>query len=184
MTEVADHIEDAVAVVSRVKADVAVLAVDAGDGVGVGVAEVLTAAVSCPIVLHTNQLGDAVLRRASAAGAMGFLLKPLRPADIVPTLDLAIARFKDIHRLHQQLADRKVIERAKGLLMARIGLSENQAFQLLRRTAMNRRLPMSHIARAVIMAESACDGRLSLIDGPVARSPRVATAGNGKAADG
>jgi response regulator NasT len=184
VTKVADRIEDAVRVISRAKPDVTILAMGEGETDGAEMAEAVTAAVSCPVVLYTNQIPDTVLRRASAAGAMGFLLKPLRTGDIAPTLDLAIARFKDMHRLRQQLADRKMIERAKGLLMARVGLSENQAFQMLRRTAMNRRLPMSHIARSVILAESAWDSGRSRIDGPASPNLRAAPAGNGKAADG
>jgi AmiR/NasT family two-component response regulator len=184
VTTVADGIEDAIGVVFRTNPDVTVLAVGPGAQDGVEVAEGLTAAVACAVVLHTSRMDDAVLRRASAAGAMGFLSKPLRTADLVPTLDLAIARFKDIQRLRQQLADRKVIERAKGLLMARMGLSENQAFQLLRRTAMNRRLPMAHVARSVILIESSGDGRLSLLErGPGGGRP-AAGAGAGRAADG
>jgi response regulator NasT len=164
MASVAHSIEAAVGVLARTKPDVAILALAAGRADRAEVAEAVIAAASCPVILYMDQIDEVVLRRASAAGAMGFLLKPLRFTDLAPTLDLAVARFKDIHRLREQLADRKVIERAKGLLMARIGFSENQAFQLLRRTAMNR--------------------RLSLVDGLAARNAHAVPARNGKAANG
>jgi response regulator NasT len=90
---------------------------------------------------------------------MGFLLKPLRAAEVAPVLDLAIARFADIQDLRRTLASRKLIERAKGLLMKRRGLDEDDAFRLLRTTAMNQRRPMAEVAHAVLVAESLADER-------------------------
>ena len=177
-----DRMEDAVPVVAGATPDVTVLAVS-GRAAAVELAEVLLTAVPCPLVLFTSELDDEVIRRAAAAGAMAFLMKPLRAAELSPTLDLAIARFKDIRHLRQQLADRKVIERAKGLLMARVGLSENQAFQLLRRTAMNRRLRMVQVARSVMLAESSWDAPLAVLEGPAARATAT-SAGTRRAADG
>lgn len=149
-----DRFEQAVPLVSHTKPDVGIFAVGLPDGDGVTAAEDVMSAAPCPIVLFTSHGEDSVISRATDAGVMGFLVKPLRPEELSPTLDLAVARFRDIHRLRQQLADRKVIERAKGLLMAREGLSENQAFQSLRRAAMNRRIPMGQLARAIVVAES------------------------------
>jgi response regulator NasT len=85
---------------------------------------------------------------------MAYLLKPLRPAELAPALDLAIARFAETRELRQTLEARKVIERAKGTLMARHGLTEEEAFHRLRRTAMDSRKPMVDIARALLVAES------------------------------
>jgi two-component system, response regulator PdtaR len=85
---------------------------------------------------------------------MGFLLKPLRPAELAPALDLAIARFEETRQLKQSLEGRKVIERAKGTLMARLGLTEDEAFRRLRRAAMDSRRPMVDIARALLVSET------------------------------
>jgi two-component system, response regulator PdtaR len=85
---------------------------------------------------------------------MGFLLKPLRPAEVAPVLDLALARFEDNRQLRQSLEGRKVIERAKGTLMARLGLTEDEAFRRLRRAAMDSRRPMVDIARALLVSEA------------------------------
>jgi len=85
---------------------------------------------------------------------MAFLLKPLRPAELAPALDLAVARFSEARALKQRLADRKIIERAKGALMARYALSENDAFHRLRRAAMDSRRPMVEVARALLMSQS------------------------------
>src|SRR2546427_9719588 len=85
---------------------------------------------------------------------MAYLLKPLRPAELAPTLDVAIARFKEARQLRQTLEGRKVIERAKGSLMARFGLTEDEAFRRLRRAAIDSRKPMVEIAQAVLAAQS------------------------------
>ncbi len=85
---------------------------------------------------------------------MAYLLKPLRPAELAPALDLAIARWQEARTLRVRLEERKVIERAKGAMMQRHGLSEDEAFQRLRRTAMDTRRPMIEIARAVLVSES------------------------------
>ena len=78
---------------------------------------------------------------AREAGVMAYLLKPLRPAELAPALDLAFARFREARDLKQSLEDRKVIERAKGRLMERHALTEEQAFQRLRRAAIARPIP-------------------------------------------
>jgi two-component system, response regulator PdtaR len=85
---------------------------------------------------------------------MAYLLKPLRPAELAPALDLAVARFAEMRQLRQTLEERKVIERAKGRLMDRLDLSEEDAFRRLRRAAMNSRRPMVEIARALLVSES------------------------------
>lgn len=89
---------------------------------------------------------------------MAYLLKPLRPAEVAPTLDLAIARFAETRRLRETLEGRKIIERAKGALIARGGLTEDEAFRRLRRTAMDSRRSMVDVARAVLVSESVVRG--------------------------
>jgi len=85
---------------------------------------------------------------------MAYLLKPLRPAELAPALDLAVARFREARDLRQSLEDRKVIERAKGRLMEREALTEEAAFRRLRRAAMDSRRSLAEIARALLTAES------------------------------
>jgi AmiR/NasT family two-component response regulator len=144
---------DALAVVRRAAPDVAICAAGLPDGDGVQAAAELTAA-GFPVVLFTSHTDEALVDRARGAGIMGYLLKPLRPAELVPALDLAIARFKETRQLKQTLEDRKVIERAKGALMARLGLTEDDAFKRLRRAAMDSRKPMVEVARALLVSES------------------------------
>lgn len=79
-----------------------------------------------------------------------MLVRPLRPEDVGPTLDIAVARFRELRRLRRALADRPVVEQAKTCLMTRDGLSEPDAFGWLRRRAMERRVRIDDVARSVV----------------------------------
>jgi response regulator NasT len=144
---------DALAMVRRTSPEVVVCAAGLPDGDGVSTAAQVTQ-TDCPVVLFTSHTDEALVVRARQAGVMGFLLKPLRPAEVAPALDLAVARFAEARRLRQSLAERKVIERAKGTLMARLGLTEDEAFRRLRRAAMDSRRPMVDVARALLVSET------------------------------
>jgi len=144
---------DAVPMVRRTSPNVAVCAAGLPDGDGVEVARQLIEA-GCPVVLFTSHTRQDLVDRARAAGVMAYLLKPLRSAELAPVLDLAVARFGETLALRRSLEERKVIERAKGRLMARYQLSEDEAFRRLRRAAMDSRRPMVDIARALLVSES------------------------------
>jgi AmiR/NasT family two-component response regulator len=154
VTGEATRAADALAMVSAARPDVVIFAVGLPDGDGVAAAAAVTSSVGCPVVLFTSHTRDELVARAQAAGVMAYLLKPLRPAELAPALDLAVARFAETRQLRQTLEERKVIERAKGRLMDRLNLSEDEAFRRLRRAAMNSRRPMVEIARALLVSES------------------------------
>jgi response regulator NasT len=154
ITGEATRASDALALVTSTRPDVAIFAVGLPDGDGVAAAAAVTTATGCPVVLFTSHTRDDLAARAQAAGVMAYLLKPLRPAELAPALDLAVARFAETRQLRQTLEERKVIERAKGRLMDRLDLSEEDAFRRLRRAAMNSRRPMVEIARALLVSES------------------------------
>jgi response regulator NasT len=145
---------EGVSLVRRVGPDVAVFAAGLPDGDGVAAAAEVSAASLCPVVLFTSHTDEALVERAREGGVMAYLLKPLRPAEVIPTLDLAVARFDEAQTLRRRLEERKVIERAKGALMSRLGLSEDDAFRRLRRAAMDSRRPMAEVARALLLSES------------------------------
>ncbi|HSE93019.1 MAG TPA: response regulator, partial [Methylomirabilota bacterium] len=116
--EVADEAVRCTEVLEIVRAarpDVVVCAVGLADGDGIDAAAQVVAE-GCPVVLFTSHTGDELVERARAAGVMALLLKPLRPAELAPALDLAVARFTETQRLRRRLVERKVIDRAKGLL--------------------------------------------------------------------
>lgn len=110
----------------------------------------ITAVVDCPAVLYTRDTGPALVKQANRAGVMGFLLKPLRPAELAPTLDLALARFRDLRRLRRARSERPIVDQAKGKLMTDRHLSEEEAFQWLRRRAMDSRQRLGDVARFVL----------------------------------
>jgi len=144
---------DALALVRRASPDVAVFAVGLPDGDGIEAARQVIDA-GCPVVLFTSHTRQELVDRARAAGVMSYLLKPLRSAELAPVLDLAVARFRETVALRRSLEERKIIERAKGRLMARYQLSEDAAFRRLRRAAMDSRRPMVDIAKALLVSES------------------------------
>jgi AmiR/NasT family two-component response regulator len=112
-----------------------------------------------PIVLITSHYDAATIERAKQAGVMGYLVKPLRAEELSPTIELAITRFQDFLSLREEnstlkvnLEARKLIERAKGLLMEQRKLTEEQAYTLIKKTSMNMRKPMADVAQAIIVA--------------------------------
>jgi response regulator NasT len=145
---------DAPAMLDRTRPDVVVVAVGLPDGDGVQTAAEITQDPGCPVILLTSHTRDELVTRARDAGVMAYLIKPLRAAELAPTLDLAVARFAETRTLRRTLEERKVIERAKGRLMERLNLTEDEAFRRLRRAAMNSRRPMIEIARAVLVSAS------------------------------
>jgi len=98
-------------------------------------------------------------------GIMGYLVKPLRSSELAPAIELAIAHFEEFIALRKENQDlkktleaRKVIERAKGILMANQGLSEADAFALIKRKSMDLRKPMAEIAQALVLSDELAKG--------------------------
>ncbi|MBA4284611.1 MAG: hypothetical protein C0434_03655 [Xanthomonadaceae bacterium] len=112
-----------------------------------------------PIVLFAQQSDPDTIRRAMAAGVSAYVVDGMSPARLAPVIEVAIARFRDYQSLREELnstklklADRRDVERAKGLLMKRKGLDENAAYEALRRMAMDRNIKLGEIARSLIAA--------------------------------
>lgn len=111
----------------------------------------------CAVVLLTAFSQRELVERAVAAGAMAYVVKPFGAADLLPALEVATARWEqlrsvtaDLDSALDQLAVRKLVERAKGLLMTKHGLTEPDAFRWLQKSAMDRRLSMREVADVVI----------------------------------
>ena len=146
--------------VAQERPDAAVIAVGLPDGDGIDAAAEVERRHPCPVVVLTSHADPDVIARARSAGAMAYLVKPLRPEELAPAVELAIARFAELARagreaagLRRALEDRKTIERAKGLLMDRLGLTEAIAFRLLQKSAMDRRTPIVALAERVLTGE-------------------------------
>ena len=119
----------------------------------------LTRTVGRPIAMFVDRSDTASIEAAVDAGVSAYIVDGLKKERVKPILDMAVSRFNAFSRLQRELADaksaleeRKVIERAKGILMKMRGLSEEQAFALLRQTAMNEKKKISDIAQSVVTA--------------------------------
>jgi two-component system, response regulator PdtaR len=126
---------------------------------GIQAAEVLTQERIAPVLLLTAYNDRELVDRARDAGVIAYLVKPFREADMLPAIEIAIARFHELRALDKQLGDlqeametRKIVERAKGLLMETQGLSEAEAFRRIQQLSMNTRKPMKEIAQALLLA--------------------------------
>jgi response regulator NasT len=132
---------------------------------GVSAAEALAADSIAPIVLLTAFSQSDLVERALAAGVQGYVVKPFTLADLRPAIEIARARFAEVHVLRNGVADleerleaRKAIERAKSALQAQFGWDEQTAFAWLQRAAMDARIPMAEVARKVLAQGSAESG--------------------------
>ncbi|MBP2550615.1 response regulator NasT [Neorhizobium galegae] len=119
----------------------------------------LTRTVSRPIAMFVDRSDTASIEAAVDAGVSAYIVDGLRKERVKPILDMAVSRFNAFSRLQRELAEarsqlgeRKVIERAKGILMKMRGLSEEEAFALLRQTAMNEKKKLADIAQSVVTA--------------------------------
>ncbi len=149
--------EEAVALAASERPDLAVLDVKMPKLDGIEAARRIMAERPIPIVVLTAYGQDELVSRAVEAGVFGYLVKPFREADLLPAIHAARARHKELQALREEaeslaeaLATRKVVERAKGLLMAREGLSEDDAFARLRRASQVSGRPMRVVAEALI----------------------------------
>ncbi|MDH6280035.1 ANTAR domain-containing response regulator [Prescottella agglutinans] len=124
---------------------------------GIDAASEIAAKRIAPVVILTAFSQRELVERARDAGAMAYLVKPFSKADLVPAVELAASRFSEIALLEREvstlsdrLETRKVIERAKGMLMQSQGLSEPEAFKWIQRAAMDRRTTMKAVAEVVL----------------------------------
>jgi response regulator NasT len=119
----------------------------------------LTRTVARPIAMFVDRSDTASIEAAVEAGVSAYVVDGLKKERVKPILDMAVSRFNAFSKLQRELAEaksaleeRKTIERAKGILMKMRGLTEEEAFTLLRQTAMNEKKKMSEIAQSVVTA--------------------------------
>jgi response regulator NasT len=150
---------EAIALVAEHKPDLAILDVKMPILDGISAAEEIIA--TCPVLMLTAFSQRELVDRARDAGVMAYVLKPFTINDLVPAIEIAISRHlqmkslaAEVADLHERLETRKVIDRAKGILMAALNLSEPQAFSWIQKAAMDRRLTMKEVAQAVISPDA------------------------------
>ena len=154
--------EQAVALARELRPDLVILDVKMPVLDGISAAQRIAAAGIAPVVILTAFSQRDLVERARDAGAMAYLVKPFSSTDLMPAIEMAISRYAEaaalraeVSNLSEQLATRKVLDRAKGILQATRRLSEPEAFRWIQQSAMDQRVPMRTIADAVIASESA-----------------------------
>ena len=131
---------------------------------GLSAAEQIASARIAPVIVLTAFSQRELVERARDAGAMAYLVKPFSKNDLVPAIEVARARFTEmtaldgeVRTLEERLETRKVVEKAKGLLMAQQGITEADAFRWIQRTAMNQRTSMKALSQSIIDAGAVSD---------------------------
>ena len=124
---------------------------------GISAAEEIAAERIAPVVLLTAFSQKELVERAREAGAMAYVVKPYTAAELIPAIEIAVSRFDEIVALEDEVTEmkdqfetRKLVERAKSLLISRMGLTEPEAFRWIQKTSMDRRLTMQDVAKAII----------------------------------
>jgi response regulator NasT len=149
--------ETAVSLAEQLRPDLVILDVKMPVMDGIAAAERIAGARVAPVVILTAFSQRDLVERARVAGAMAYLVKPFQKKDLLPTIEMATSRFAEIVALESEVSDlqerletRKLVERAKGILMEKQGMTEPEAFRWIQRTAMDRRTSMKMVASAVL----------------------------------
>jgi AmiR/NasT family two-component response regulator len=152
--------DTAIELVRQHQPDVAIFDIKMPGMDGLDAARVVSAKKICPVVMLTAFSQREVIEQARDAGALAYLVKPFQKTDLVPAIELAIGRFLEMKTLSgerdaldEQLELRKLLDRAKGLLIDQHSLSEQAAFDFIQKMAMSKRMRMRDVAAAVLSGD-------------------------------
>lgn len=128
---------------------------------GIEAVKIITEEDIAPTILLTAYSDQELVGRAKEAGVFAYLVKPFKPSDLPPAIEIARSRFeqhiqlnKEVGTLQERLETRKLVDRAKGILMDQHGLSETDAYRRMQTQSMNLRKSMREVAEAIILAKS------------------------------
>lgn len=154
--------DQAVELVRNLKPDVVILDVKMPGMDGIEAAKRISAEGICAVLMLTAFSQREVVEQARDAGALAYLVKPFQKTDLVPAIELAIGRFAEtkalvaeVSELTERLEVRKLIDRAKGMLIDAHGMKESEAFSFIQKSAMAKRASMRSIAESVLKGETA-----------------------------
>jgi AmiR/NasT family two-component response regulator len=149
--------ERAVTLARELKPDLVLMDVKMPVLDGISAAEQIGGERIAPVVMLTAFSQMELVERARDAGVMAYIIKPFTAADLVPAIGIARSRWVEMHALEAEIADlgerfetRKIVDRAKGVLMAQLMITEPEAFSWIQKTAMDRRLGMREVAASVV----------------------------------
>ncbi len=149
--------DDAIELVRQHRPDVAIFDIKMPGVDGLDAARVVSAEKLCPVVMLTAFSQREVIEQARDAGALAYLVKPFQKTDLVPAIELAIGRFREMMTLSgerdalgEQLELRKLLDRAKGLLIDKYSMTEQSAFDFIQKNAMSSRAKMVDVANQIL----------------------------------
>jgi response regulator NasT len=149
----------------ELRPDVVIMDIRMPDMDGIEAARVLTEERIAPVVLLSAYSQRELVQRAREAGVVAYLVKPYREEELSPAIEVALARFAEFKDLQKQVSDlqealetRKLVDRAKGILMDKQGLTEAEAFRKIQKMSMDNRKPMKDVAEAIILAHQVGQG--------------------------
>jgi len=149
--------DQAIELVRGLQPDLAILDIKMPGVDGLEAARIINGEKICGVLMLTAFSQREVVEQARDAGALAFLVKPFQKSDLIPAIEVAMGRFRElrsltgeIDALGEQLESRKVVDRAKGLLIDELGMSEGEAFGFIQRTAMSERTRMRDVADRVL----------------------------------
>jgi len=149
--------EQAVALSRELKPDLVMMDIRMPVLDGISAAEQIGKEQIAPVVMLTAFSQKELVERARDAGVMAYIVKPFTASDLAPAIEIARSRWVEMRALESEVADvaerlatRKVVDRAKGMLMTKLKISESEAFRWIQKTAMDRRLGMREVADAVV----------------------------------
>jgi AmiR/NasT family two-component response regulator len=152
--------DEAVTLAASTLPDLAILDIKMPVMDGIEAAEKMTQARPIPIILLTAYDEAQLVERAAEANISAYLMKPVAEEDLLPAITLALTRFRQFQALHQEVADlrealeaRKTIERAKGILMHRLNLTEEEAFRRLQKQSQDSNRKLAQVAEAIVVAD-------------------------------
>lgn len=154
--DVADG-EKAVEAAYRVKPDLIIMDVKMPKMNGIKASKIISQSLSIPILLLTAYSQRDLIEEAKSAYITGYLIKPIRESDLIPAIEIALTQAKrvsnlqeDVRSLEKRLEARKTIERAKGVIMEQHQLSEEEAYQVIRKESMAKRVTMEQTAKHIL----------------------------------
>ena len=150
--------EEAISLTTALRPDLVVMDIKMPKLDGIQAAKVLTEEKIAPVLLLTAYSDRELVERAREAGVVNYIVKPFRDAELLPAIEIALARYVEFQEMDKQLNDlkdtletRKLVERAKGVLMDTQGLKEQEAFRKIQQLSMNTRKSMREIAQAILL---------------------------------
>ena len=152
--------EEAAALAATTQPDLAILDIKMPVMDGIEAAQQITRSRPIPIILLTAYSEAELVERAAQANISAYLMKPVAEEDLLPAITLALIRFRQFEALRREVSDlrealeaRKIIERAKGILVRRLGLTEEEAFRRLQKQSQDSNRKLAEVAEAIVMAD-------------------------------